>query len=329
MYKTSITILLLFCFNSAFSIDYFKKGLEAFENEEYKDAVEYYSKQLKTNRNANIYFNRALAYYYLEKYSNSIEDCTIALNEDPNDFEAWYYRGMAYYKVGDFEKAISDSKKSLDLNPNYLQTYTTLGLCYSGLENHEEAIRIFDYALNIKESSLLYYNKALVYQKIGMFSEAEKDFSLALDIDEELKYYWSRGVLYYNHKYYIRAIDDYSSAIEIDSTEYSIYYNRGLSCYANYQDKAALKDFTKTLILKKDDIDSKWYIALCHYELEDYEEALKYYNEVEIQDPDYLQLQYIDKEELIQKTKLGDNLWYIIALIFLVIIALFLLTKVF
>lgn len=329
MKKYFSTSLFLLIIAVSFSQNLFEKGINAYNNGDYKSAVEYYSKLLKTNRSSNVYFNRSLAYYFLEEYNSAIEDCTIALNEDPNDFETWYYRGMSYYKIGDYTKAISDAEKSLKLNPNYLQNYTTIGLSYSKLEEYQKAISSFNKALSEKENSLLYYNKALVYQKLEMFTEAQNNFSKAIKLEENVKYFWSRADLYYTNKYYKKAIDDYNIAIKLDSTISALFFNKGLSYYANYQNKLALNSFYKSLQLDTNHIESKWYIALANYELGNYELALDYYNKVEKQNPNFSELNKINKTELVKKTNLGDYLWYIVALIVLIVVASLLVSKIY
>lgn len=329
MQRTFILFLTFLLVNVNFAQTAFDEGLEAYDNGQYEEAVAFYTKHIRSHKNGNTYFNRALAYHKLGENANAIEDYTIVLNLDPTDFEAWYNRGLAYYDAQDTKKAFFDSKKAISLNPEYEKAYNTIGLCYFSWGKYEEAIENYTLGLAINKSDLFYYNRALAYQELEAYDKAEMDYTSAINLNENIDYYWGRANLLYNNKEYAMSLEDYSTAIEMDSSVSSLYYNRGLSYYADYKDEPALKDFQKALSLDPKDLDAKWYIALCEYELENYEESLKMYKEVELESPNYAYLSQLSKDELIKKTKLGDNLLYIVSIIALVLLAILLFSKLF
>ena len=66
------------------------------------------AKKLKSN----ILYKRALLYFYLNKYSESIYDYTLYMDIKQN-WGVYFNRGLSYYYNGEYEKSISDLKKSL------------------------------------------------------------------------------------------------------------------------------------------------------------------------------------------------------------------------
>lgn len=302
---------------------FFEKGLDAFEKENYKQAIALYTKQLKNKSGANVLFNRGLAYYALQDYPAALEDFTLVIAKDPTDFEAWYNRGLTHFYHGDIEKAISDSEESLLLNPNYGNALTTLGMCYYKIGKYSEALIIFDSILQIKESALSYYNRALTFNKLGQTSAAENDFSKAIKMEPTVRYYWGRADFYYNHKNYQKSIEDYDAALLLDSTNAMLYYNRGLSYYADFKEEKAIADLMQVLAIDSNDIDAKWYLCASHYALGNYEEALAYYNEVESLNLNYGLLNNISKKELERKTLLQNNLVYVVLILLLAILIAF------
>lgn len=325
-------LFILFTFllsHVSFSQTNFEKGLEAFDKGNFEEAIQHYSKNIKTNHSENAFYNRALAYYEIGKNLEAIEDFTIVLDIDPKDHEAWNNRALAYYEIGEINKAIFDAKKSISLEPTYASAYTTLGVSYQAKKNNLEAIKYYNLGLELEESALLYYNRGLVYEDLKQYQKAESDYSQAINLEEDADYYWARANLFYKNDNFKLSIEDYNKALRIQDSIPSLYYNRGLSFYSDFQDQKAIEDFTIAYQLDSNDIDSKWYLALCNYQLENYEKALDFYNKVEKQDAEYQYLNQLDKKELINKTKIANNLLYILALIVLAFLAFLLISKLF
>lgn len=317
-----LVVFLLIVFSGKSQSAFFDKGLDAFEKENYKQAIALYTEQLKNKAGANVHFNRALAYYALQNYTKAIEDFTIVIAKDPLDHEAWYNRGLAHFYNGNLAQATEDSQHALKLNPKYDNALTTLGMCAYKTEKYAEALLIFDTILEIKESALSYYNRALTFNKLGQTAAAEKDFTAAIKLEPSERYYWGRADFYYNQKNYQKSIEDYNEALALDTNSAALYYNRALSYYAGFKDKKAIKDLEQVLKMDSNDIDAKWYLCATYYAQEDYEKALLYYNKVETQNPYYGLLKNISKVELEQKTKLQDKLVYLVLLVFFGFLAL-------
>lgn len=60
-------------------------GNEAFSNENYDKAIDYYTQAIEIDPSNAIYFsNRSASYYFTEDFEKSLEDAETALKLDPN-----------------------------------------------------------------------------------------------------------------------------------------------------------------------------------------------------------------------------------------------------
>jgi len=72
--------------------------------------------------------------------SEAIADYDQAIEDDPNNAEAYYARGFAQLSHGDaMAKAISDFTKAIELKPDYARAYMMRGRAYEALGRREEA----------------------------------------------------------------------------------------------------------------------------------------------------------------------------------------------
>ncbi len=96
-----------------------KAGKRAVKNENFSEAVEQFTAVIQAAPNfAEGYNQRAIAYFMLEKWKNSLEDCKQAIKLNPNHFGAFAGMGHVYLRLGDIGKAITAYKQALVINPN-------------------------------------------------------------------------------------------------------------------------------------------------------------------------------------------------------------------
>ncbi len=90
----------------------------------YKEAAEAADRGIAINGDyVNLYVNKGVALYHMEKYDDAIEAFRkVITNQNVVNTaaveSAYRFRGMAYEKIGNTEKALSDYQKLLRYNPN-------------------------------------------------------------------------------------------------------------------------------------------------------------------------------------------------------------------
>ncbi|XP_015792777.1 small glutamine-rich tetratricopeptide repeat-containing protein beta [Tetranychus urticae] len=95
------------------------RGNDLMKVEQYKDALDSYTKAIKLDpKNAVFYCNRAAAYSKLNQHTFAIEDCRRAIEIDPNYSKAYGRMGLAYANLNNHHLARENYKKALELDPN-------------------------------------------------------------------------------------------------------------------------------------------------------------------------------------------------------------------
>lgn len=101
------------------------EGNKLFGSGQYEDALSKYEHALYLTSEMQsaveicsiCHANRAACYWKLEKYEDTIKECTKALELNSTYMKALLRRGEAHEKLEHFEEAIVDMKKILELDP--------------------------------------------------------------------------------------------------------------------------------------------------------------------------------------------------------------------
>jgi suppressor of G2 allele of SKP1 len=84
----------------------FSKGNAAFVEENYQDALKYYTEAIEIDDSKEEYFsNRAHTHIKLESYKDAVADATKAIEICPANAKAYLRKGMAYFRLNEFESA--------------------------------------------------------------------------------------------------------------------------------------------------------------------------------------------------------------------------------
>lgn len=111
---------------------YFARGRTFFEQGEYNQAIEQFTKALQMDpKDAMSYYNRGLAYVAKTEYQEAIADYTSALHQNPRNAMAYYHRGIAHRLLGEHDRAIADYTRALRLDPRLAVAYRNRGQAYA------------------------------------------------------------------------------------------------------------------------------------------------------------------------------------------------------
>ena len=113
-------------------LEYLESGNDYEKQGQYPQAIEIYTKIIKSNpKNIAAYYNRGLAYTLKEKYDLAIQDYSQAIALNPQDATAYNNRGNAYSNIKKYDLAIQDFDKAIKLNPQDATAYFNRGKAYS------------------------------------------------------------------------------------------------------------------------------------------------------------------------------------------------------
>lgn len=164
-----------------FGADFTQLGQYQFQRE-----IQAYNKAVRLNPdNAEIYYNRGIAYSKIGQYQNAISDYNEAIRLKPDYVEAYNNRGNIYGQHGQYQLAIEDFNKVIGINPNHFRAYNNRGLACSEMGQYQSAVKDFSKAISLKpDYANAYNNRAFSFfmlgDKISGCKDAKKSCTLGI-----------------------------------------------------------------------------------------------------------------------------------------------------
>ena len=182
MYKQIFIILVFGCMvtTGCNSTRMFSQGDKSMQNGQYKEAISYYDKGLKSSDNYDAILNKGIAQWRVREFSNAERSFTDAINTSPQYASlAYYYRAEMGFKSGNLESALSDVNQSLKQDPLNVQVLNLRGRIHTLQGSYTDAIRDLSTAIIIEGESrvagYLYHNRAIAYIGKDDFKSARND----------------------------------------------------------------------------------------------------------------------------------------------------------
>lgn len=251
----------------------------------------------------NPYINMANGAIKQNDFDKAIEQCKLAIEEDAQNFEAYYILGNAYYQKGMYAEMNEAFNKSLEIDPKFegkIQTHKEIawnklfegGVADINEEKYEDAAEKFEIASQIIPNRTgAYNNMAYAYNQIDQPEKAKDAYLRALAIDStdmELKYYL--GVLYYNTQEYENCIATMSEILDNTEPGSELYNNSIVSLAIAYDlsgnSEKAIETYDNALKLNPNDKDILFNKGRLYFLQKDYENAAKVWQRVIEIDPD-------------------------------------------
>lgn len=196
----------------------------------------------------------ALVYSMRKEYDQAIEHNDIAINLNPNLYEAYNNRGLDYRFKGELSRAIDDYDKAIELSPRYAMAYCNRGVVYAHMSEFDRAIKDFNMAIQLDPKHVdAHNNRGNAYRAKGEHDRAISDYGRAIQLDpNHVEALNNRGGAYGEKGCYERAIADFDQAIRIDPNSAEAYNNRGEASLGLKDWSAARSDFSVAMKLGAD-----------------------------------------------------------------------------
>lgn len=95
------------------------RGAQALDRRDFDHAIRHFDKAIELDPNFAEAFNqRALAHYFKEDFTASIDDCEEAIARMPCHFGAWSGKGHCHAHLGQMRKALCSYRHALEINPH-------------------------------------------------------------------------------------------------------------------------------------------------------------------------------------------------------------------
>lgn len=222
------------------------------EKKEFKKIIELLPDSvLEKNNSADLYAEKAIAYYKLNNIELSDETIAKALIINPKHAKANNYMGVFCSNKKDDQKAIEFYKKAIEADPLYSVAYNNIGIVYSRQKLYDKAIESYEKAIELDLNYLPpYQGLADVYSEQELYDKAIETYHKAINIaPKNATFLNGLGIVYYKKKLYDKAIEYYNIAIEFNPNEDSNYYNLALAYFEKKEYQKALVNYKKYLEL--------------------------------------------------------------------------------
>jgi tetratricopeptide (TPR) repeat protein len=104
--------------------DYYQKGNDCYNREDYQGAIENYNQAIRINAvYAEAYLGRGQAYYQLRDDQQALKDYDEAIHQNPKQVETFFWRGLIHYQNKNYPQAIEDFNQIIQQYPNKAEAY--------------------------------------------------------------------------------------------------------------------------------------------------------------------------------------------------------------
>ncbi|MGK7886641.1 MAG: tetratricopeptide repeat protein [Crocosphaera sp.] len=242
--------------SDASETDWLNYGNNLWRLERSKEAISAFKTAIKLNENlAEPYYALGLAYAQQNKDETNLK--AIEAFEQVISLKSYgYLVGKASYQkavvLDELEKknealvAINEGIKQIDDDPKF---YNQQASILNKLQRYSDAINAYTKAIEIQSSGIAYFQRGLVYRKIGEYQKALNDCNQSVELGL-IEGYSCKGYIYSRLGNYEQSINAYNKLIEFDSTDSDYYLLRGGVYHKLKNSPKAIADLTKAIELE-------------------------------------------------------------------------------
>jgi tetratricopeptide (TPR) repeat protein len=291
--------------------EYFTKGNNAYRNDFYELAIEYYQKSIDIEPNADNYYGIGSAYHKFGNQQQALTYYLKSLEFNPNNAEVYESMAWAYNNQ---EKRINCLQKAIDIAPNNAgKYYERMAYIYEDDENYSMAILCLQKAIDTdpkntktdkftltegeyKKNAWNYWRLGGIYKKQNDERQAERCFLQAIKIDPDFGMaYIELSSIYQKEGMNRLAIDCYQKLTlsKYKENRRVAYHNMGL-LYARFENyPEAIRCYQKAIEIYPNDAANEYSeMGDAYYQQENYQKAIQcFQNAVKI-NPDHIDAWY-------------------------------------
>ena len=213
----SLTIAILFCFESAVFANYsgyksYIKGLLALKKGKTDVAVSEYERTLSYDPDATtVYKDLALVYLQQGDVTKALDSAKKLQEAESDNVKTQMFLGSFYLSINEMLLAKQCWEKVLELDPANETATVYLAAYYYSDNKLKESIDYWTKFLEQQpESAEGYFQLGLTQEKLGMLDEALQSYKKVNEIKSEAQEgYLARARIYENKKEYKQAIEEY------------------------------------------------------------------------------------------------------------------------
>ncbi len=245
----------------------------------------------------------AKVYMQQNNYDKAIEQCQIAIDQNPKDAEAYFVLGKAYGAKAMYSEMKDAFDKSLSISNlraadiNALKDRYWREIFNSGVSNYrrdqlDKAIEKFSLAIKIiPDSTSAYKNLGITYSQMGDDSLAVETYLAAMKIaPQDLKLKTILGALYYKNAKYKEAIEIFQQVVEKADPNSKEYVDAMINMAFSYdflgESEKAKETYLSALSKAPNNKDIVFNLGRLNFMQKNYEDAIENFKKVLELDPE-------------------------------------------
>jgi tetratricopeptide (TPR) repeat protein len=215
-------------------------------------------------------------FIHRQRYSDAIAVCTQVIERDAGDAQAYGDRGIAYYMLNKITQSLEDLERSIALKTQDAQHYLTAAMILHRQEHWESALSYYEQALVLNpDCADAYRYRAKIHEVLNNYRGEMEDYRRLIKVlPDDPQPYNERALMYLRKREYSLAMKDLNAAIELDSTYALTYRNRGDMYRYQQQYDLAVQDYSIAVTLQPQLVSPYVNRAEVYYLTQDIESAL-------------------------------------------------------
>lgn len=169
-----------------------------------------------------------------------------------------YNIAQIYDEIGEINKAIDYYYKVIELVPDDYITYNNIGSLYEETGKYQDALKMIGRSLEIKPDYYkALFNMGVVYTRLEEYNIALDYYYKSIEINPNYAYsYLNISAIYIEQERFRDTISLLDEGINNNGDAVDLYYNRACSYSILNENKNAIKDLRKCIILLPNIIES-------------------------------------------------------------------------
>ena len=277
-----------------------KSGIYHFYRNEFKQAVDFFTKALKDEPSVSESDRKTARYFLTQTYIHSAEklaatgdllgaarDYVRASEVSPEFPDIRFSLGKTYEALDRVDDALDQYRQAIASNASYDHARTALAFCLLRAGRHDEAVEAFDAVLALRMRRLSDpYGKGVQRLREGMASEAEEFFREAfLAAPNKFEGHYRSALALLKSEHFEKALVELDEAIELGPKYGDLHNFRGVALCELSRVDEAIASFRRAVALNPDHSVAKLNLAFAHLRAGQFKDAEHALEAVLEQDP--------------------------------------------
>ena len=249
---------------------------------------------MQDSSNAGLFRDRAILYLAQQNPNRALRDMNAAIALKPGNPRYMLDLADIFMSMGLIDNTMESLNKALSLDPDNMETLLKLAEINLILQQYKAAVEYSDKAIILEKSNPLpYFIKAYAFAETGDTLLAIKTYLEAVSVDQDYyDAYVQLGLIYSKAKNRL-AIDYLNNALNIRPESTEALYALALAYQEQEQAENAIQTYNRLIIINPQHVYAHYNLGYAHLVfLNDYEQAITYFDKVLELDPGYYDALY-------------------------------------